>query len=87
MWLIYWIGLQQAIKPMQVPGSVEAFLKEMGLERYWAKFEENGFDMLDTLEDLNESTLDAMRVSPGHQGKLLRRAKQVAELVKVNNMV
>ncbi len=76
---MYWIGLQQTTKPVQVPGSVEAFLKEMGLARYWAKFEETGFDMLDTLEDLNESVLNAMNVSPGHQGKLLRRAKQIAE--------
>jgi hypothetical protein len=38
-----------------------------------------GFDTLDTLQDITEANLNAMKVAVGNQGKLLRKIK---ELVK-----
>jgi hypothetical protein len=63
---------------------VEEILKEIGLERYLEVFRQNGFDELDTLKDLNESDMATMSIPRGHQGKLLRRAKEIAAIANVD---
>jgi hypothetical protein len=51
----------------------------LGLDRYWEVFKEMGFDTLDALQDINESILNTMKIAIDHQGRLLRKIK---ELVK-----
>jgi hypothetical protein len=58
---------------------VQDFLQQLGLDCYWGAFKEMGFDTVDTLQDITEANLNAMKVAVGHQGKLLRKIK---ELVK-----
>lgn len=65
-----------------LPASIEEYLKGLNLERYLDVFTQTGFDMVDTLRDLEEADLNNMRVPRGHQGKLLRRAKEIAALLK-----
>jgi hypothetical protein len=61
---------------------MEEFLKQLKLEVYWHIFQEKGFDELDSLEDLNEGALDKMGVALGHKGRILRRVKEIVQLVK-----
>lgn len=63
--------------PSQLPTSVEEFLEQLSLNKYWDTFKQMGFDELDTLEDINEVTLNAMNVALGHQGKLMRKIKEL----------
>jgi hypothetical protein len=56
------------------PTSVEDWLKDIGLECYWDKFKEHGFDRLDTLQDLNKPALQDLGIPLGHHGLLLRKA-------------
>jgi hypothetical protein len=37
---------------------------------------------LDSLEDLNEGALNEMGVALGHKGRILRRVKEIVQLVK-----
>ncbi len=60
------------------PVSVEEFLVQLNLGNYWEIFKQTGFDTLDTLQDLNKSILNEMKVARGHQSKLLRKAKELA---------
>jgi hypothetical protein len=66
--------------PVPLPTSVEEFLRQVKLECHWNIFKENGFDMLDTLQDLDTTILTSMRVPPRHHGKLLRRIKEFVHL-------
>jgi hypothetical protein len=65
-----------------LPTSMEEFLKQLKLECYWETFQENRFDELGSLEDLTEGALDKMGVALGHKGRILRRVKEIAQLVK-----
>jgi hypothetical protein len=56
---------------------MEEFLKQLKLECHLDIFIENGFDSLDTLEDLDVNALDDMKISLAHKGKLLRRVKEL----------
>jgi hypothetical protein len=62
-----------------MPTSVQEFLQQLDLERYWNSFDRMGFDKLDTLQDLKESTLTTMEVALGYQGKLLCSIKKLVE--------
>jgi hypothetical protein len=55
---------------------MEEFLKQLKLEVYWQIFRDEGFDELDSLEDLSEGALDKMGVALGHKGKILRRGER-----------
>jgi hypothetical protein len=57
---------------------MEEFLAQLKLECYWGVFQEHKFDELDSLEDLSESALDKIGVALGHQGRILRRIKDIA---------
>jgi hypothetical protein len=61
---------------------MEEFLQQLKLEVYWPIFQEKGFDELDSLEDLNEGALNEMGVALGHKGRILRRVKEIVQLVK-----
>lgn len=58
------------------PGSMEDFLNQLNLTKYWDVFARMGFDTLDTLQDLSEKVLEEMEVATGHQGRILRKALQ-----------
>jgi hypothetical protein len=58
---------------------VYQFLKQLNLAQYCKIFSDNGFDDLDTLKGLKESSLVKMQVLEGHQGKILRKVKEVIE--------
>ena len=62
-----------------MPTSVQEFLQQLGLEHYLESFNKTGFDQLDTLQDVKESTLVDMQVALGHRGKLLRNIKKLVE--------
>jgi hypothetical protein len=59
------------------PTSVEDFLKQLKVECYFDVFVRNGFDELDTIEYLTEKALSDMKVAIGHQGKILRKAREI----------
>jgi hypothetical protein len=44
-----------------------------------AAFLSSGFDTLDTLQDLASEDFDKMKVMRGHQGKILRKAKEIID--------
>ena len=50
----------------------------MGLARYWATFRDNGYDVMETLKDLNEQTLNLLDIKlAGHRSLLLRKVKEI----------
>jgi hypothetical protein len=58
---------------------VEGWLRSMGLSRYWPTFQENGYDIIETITDLNDTTLDLLRVQAiGHRNLLLKKAKEIS---------
>jgi hypothetical protein len=76
--LIYYLGTTPVSAPaLPLPASVEEFLHQIKLECHWNIFKESGFDMLDTLQDLDTVILTRMNVPLGHHGKLLRRIKDI----------
>jgi hypothetical protein len=84
------INLQFAVAPSApvilptlptLPTSMEEFLEQLKLVVYWPVFREKGFDELDSLEDLDEGTLNEMGVALGHKGRILRRVKEITRLV------
>lgn len=63
------------------PTTVEDFLAQLQLSKYWTAFERMGFDTLDALQDLNEAVLEDMEVAKGHQGRILRKTREIANLM------
>jgi hypothetical protein len=60
------------------PTTVEDWLNEMGLARYWTTFKDNGYDIIGALAGLNEATLDLLGITlNGHRELLLRKAKEI----------
>jgi len=55
---------------------VEQFLSEIGLERYFRIFEENGFDCMEAVLELTEERLANLGVAMGHRLKLLKRVQE-----------
>jgi len=60
-----------------LPLTVEEFLKQLKLQRYWDVFKDNGFEELDMLKYLDANTLKEMWILLGHQGKLLERMQEI----------
>ncbi|MGH1478754.1 MAG: AAA family ATPase [Geminicoccales bacterium] len=58
--------------------TIEAWLKELGLERYLDLFHENDIDQ-DILPDLTETDLEKLGISLGHRKKLLRGITALAD--------
>jgi hypothetical protein len=51
----------------------------MSLEKYKARFIENGIEDEETILELNDSHLDSMKVPLGHKLKMLKKIKQVRQ--------
>jgi hypothetical protein len=50
----------------------------MELACYWPLFRDNGYDLMDTLVGLDETTLNLLSVTMvGHRVLLLRKAKEI----------
>ncbi len=64
--------------PVVLPAiaSVQQFLEQIELQRYFEVFTSNGFDKPDTLKYLDLGALRDMGVALGHQGKLLDWVKK-----------
>ena len=56
-------------------GEVKTFLASIQLEKYFAKFTENGIEDLETILEMNDEHLDALDVPLGYKLKILRRIK------------
>ncbi len=60
------------------PASVEEWLNEIGLVRYWPAFRDNGFDFMGVISGLTGANLDLLGVAlPGHHQHLLNKAKEI----------
>lgn len=58
--------------------SVEDWLKLMKMDRYWPAFRDNGYDIMDAIVGLDETTLNLLGVTMvGHRALLLRKAKEI----------
>lgn len=68
--------------PSNTPTSLEDFLTQLNLAKYWDVFSQMGFDTLDSLQDLNEQILEDMQVAKGHQGRVLRKALEVTKTIQ-----
>lgn len=42
--------------------TIEGWLKTMNLEEYWPTFKQKGLNVLESINDINENTLDTMRI-------------------------
>jgi hypothetical protein len=64
---------------LPLPLTVEGFLEQLKLQRYWDVFKDNGFEELNMLKYLDANTLKEM-------GKLLENAGDYAHTVKFVNV-
>ncbi|KRX08199.1 Sterile alpha motif/pointed domain [Pseudocohnilembus persalinus] len=55
------------------------FLKEINLTQYLEKFEENGFDDLETIIELNTELLNDMMIPAGHQIKIMKKVDKLRQ--------
>jgi hypothetical protein len=60
-----------------MPASV---VNDIGMSQYWDKLRDNGFDMFETIIELDDSVLDALEITMLGHRKRLRR--MVGELSK-----
>jgi hypothetical protein len=60
-----------------LPSTVEEFLEQLKLQRYWNVFKDNGFEEFDMLKYMDTNALNKMEVLLGHQGKLLERMREI----------
>jgi hypothetical protein len=75
--LIFATGKSTVTLPKEPRSSVEDWLCGIGLSRYWPTFEDNGYDVMVTLDGLDERTLDLLGVQlPGHHSLFLGRQKR-----------
>ena len=57
-----------------------SWLAKSNLQRFEEIFENNGYDDLEVIAEINEADLDAMEISlPGHRTKILSRVQQLKE--------
>ena len=56
---------------------VSEFLGSIALQKYQAKFLENGIEDLETILELNDTHLDALSVPLGYKLKILKRIKTI----------
>lgn len=81
--LVYAIEkLPQLDIAQEVPGNVEDWLTDIGLDEYWEKFEQSGYTeprMLEDLKIMNKDTLknDFGIFKPGHLDKLYKAVQKV----------
>jgi hypothetical protein len=61
-----------------LPSTVEEFLEQLKLQRYWNVFKDNGFEEFDMLKYMDTNVLNKMEVLLAHQGKLLERLREIA---------
>jgi hypothetical protein len=54
---------------------VTQFLASISLDKYFAKFTDNGIEDLETILELNDEHLDAIEVPLGYKLKILKRIK------------
>lgn len=53
------------------------FLKDLNLLQYRGRFEENGFDDLDAIIELNTELLNSMMIPAGHQIKIMKKVDKI----------
>jgi hypothetical protein len=78
--LIFAAGKSTVTLPKETRSSVEDWLCEIGLSRYWPMSQDNGYDVMAILNGLDERTLDLLGVQlPGHHSLFLRKAKDISD--------
>lgn len=73
-------NLQAAVDAQKTEDSapeVAEFLNSIGLQKYQAKFVENGIEDQETILELNDVYLDTLGVPLGHKLKMLKRIKTI----------
>lgn len=60
-------------------GEVENFLNSIALTKYKERFVENGIEDEETILELSDEHLDALKVPLGHKLKILKRIKTIRQ--------
>lgn len=61
---------------------MEEWLASIKMSQYWKVFRDNGFDLLETLPDLDDSMLEAIEIKMvGHRTMLCRKIKDLVAIV------
>ena len=77
-------NLKRALQNQRENNEVNNFLINMSLPQYINIFKENGFDDMEILVDINTKHLVDMKISAGHQIKIMKNIEKLRQETKPN---